>query len=265
MAAPLDADHSPALVIASGDLPSFLAAWTEGVCAPPPAAGVARSTVSAPILWVHPLASEVARAASLSWLSRCEIPTAATGRSAFRDDLIADAPHLEPTAVLLAAGLHALAAGVSRIVWPVVVGPPMEGAGTADRRERLGRVADVYDRALLVGRLLSVNQPGTGLSILTPYVEFSDTHLLDLAIDLDAPVPACAVCERAEPLAPLAGEALDAGPSGVPDRGPIVASAGRTPAGALPCGQCVSCRRWTLAAESLGLRLVDVLEAPLHA
>lgn len=100
---------------------------------------------------------------------------------------------LDATEMLLGAGALAMDRGMERVVWPICTGALAAGhlmqAGE-DWASRRGEVmAEIFDRGLLVGRLLSIDVPAgrRAITVQTPLLELSDEQLVDLAGDLDAP------------------------------------------------------------------------------
>ncbi|MCA3004195.1 MAG: hypothetical protein LW650_09915 [Planctomycetaceae bacterium] len=221
------AKAAPALIVSDGRLPSALAVWLEGVCRP--AAGRA-------VVWHVPGLSPAALRVAEALATRAGVTVLANA---------GQSPNMtDATDVLLAAGRLALAQGLGRVVWPVlatedggeVAGGAGAGGGGLDEQAVLARTADVLDRALLVGRLLSIDaQVLSGgavrsLTIETPLVDLTDVQLLDLFADSDAPLTGAMVCQ-----APAATPGQwTAGPTG-------------------GCGRCGACRRWTRAMREAGL------------
>ena len=118
----------------------------------------------------------------------------------------------EATDVLVKAAASAVRMGCRRLVWPVAVPASCDRQlGVSDtsldadpesdhmpnpieERAILDGIGAAMDRALLVGRLISLDaselqQPD--LQILTPYIDLSADQIADLALDLDAPIDAC--------------------------------------------------------------------------
>lgn len=92
------------------------------------------------------------------------------------------------TLVLLRACYLAAARRCTRVVWPV-----HHRAG-ADGSPDLDRIARSIDRALLVGRLISLDSDelgGTEVTIETPFVDLEDDQIADMALDMELPVDAC--------------------------------------------------------------------------
>lgn len=87
------------------------------------------------------------------------------------------------TRLLLRAGMAALQKGCGRVVWPVVA--PDRDARTLDR------ISEVTDRAMLVGRLLSLDAEAQGLPgivIETPFADLEAWQVRDLGRDVDTPL-----------------------------------------------------------------------------
>lgn len=186
---PTNPNPSPdVLVIFDRSLGSLCAAWASGVAG-------ASETPGRTLAWLPPaIAADPAResaARSLAEACRAEVvtgpaPTWPAG--------------LAQTGLLLAAGAAALERGVGRVVWPVRLGEPSGGpGGSAPARgaggSPLPAVAAAFDRALLVGRLLSMDAGALsvagvatgGLTIETPYLDLTADQLADLALDMDVP------------------------------------------------------------------------------
>lgn len=258
--------HDRALIITDGGVGGLLACWAEGVVRAQMDAAALRTaerTVSAartrekdprPVAWLAPLPmparqrrrEAVERHAELcSLLSVVERPVEPFERDvaggmgeALLKDVVTGAA---ATRLLLAAAEDAVRLGLSRIVWPVHLGDGTRGAGPAGRASGVDRLASVFERALLVGQLASIDlaeslreegvrSAGKGVAIETPYVDFTDVQMMELALDMDCPVAAESgawVCERE--------------------------GGGSKGQGGWPgCGSCDSCVRWRRA-----LRAVD--------
>ncbi len=87
---------------------------------------------------------------------------------------------------LLAATYAGVRAGFDRILWPAT-------AGVSDGVD-IDRIAQIADRALLVGRLVAVDAAAhacPSIHIETPLADFTDRQLADLALDMEVPVEAC--------------------------------------------------------------------------
>ena len=127
--------------------------------------------------------------------------------------------------MLLSAAIEAASLGLSRVIWPIHAG--------AAREVDTDALADVCDRALLIGQLVGLDTARaagvTSIHIETPYADLTDAQLMDLALDMDAPLHACWWC-------------LNDGPAA--------------------CTQCAGCMRWreALAAVDPAARLdIEVL------
>ena len=95
---------------------------------------------------------------------------------------------------LLDAATLAAQQGASRLVWPARV----EARTIEEINEGVEELAAIANRALLVGRLISVDllddaAPNceAGLTIETPVCDLCDWQVADLAADLAAPVDLC--------------------------------------------------------------------------
>ena len=90
--------------------------------------------------------------------------------------------------VLMRACYLAAARRCSRIIWPVHH-RPLESGGV-----NLDRIGRSIDRALLVGRLVTIDSDelgGAELTIETPFVDLEDEQIADLALDMELPIEAC--------------------------------------------------------------------------
>jgi len=86
------------------------------------------------------------------------------------------------TRMLVNAGFAAALRGAGRVLWPVHF---FNGTDID-----LDQIADAFDRATLVTRLLGLDaQPGVRVEI--PYADFTDRQVAELAVDLDAPLRLC--------------------------------------------------------------------------
>lgn len=235
---------APPLIIADGGIASLLASWTEGICTPA-AGGGGRSGggvegvggvggIGGPILW-FPGAQVIPPAlvaSSLETVRRqaelchaAELIIHADAASIIADDPpTLRAAGLRQTGMLIAAAVEAARRGLSRVIWPIHLGGPDNPAAID-----LPTVADACDRALLVSQLIQIDLTGgRELRIETPYADFTDRQIAELALDLDAPLDVAAVrwCDLppADPSVPAPGAA---------------------------CGRCVTCRRWAAAFAGL--------------
>jgi len=92
------------------------------------------------------------------------------------------------TMTLVRACYLAAARGARRVLWPV----QLPGSGARDGN--LDLIARAMDRALLVSRLVSIDEADIGVpevSIETPFVDLDDEQIADLALDMELPVEAC--------------------------------------------------------------------------
>ncbi len=192
-------------IILDGRLPGLLAAWAETVCRTP--------SGTHPIAWLSPLpmrAPVACRRAAGQQTELCgmgdlvELPpvsgSAASG----------EIGGLEETDMLLAACHRAMDAEVARVIWPVHLG------ATSVAEVDLDAIADVCDRSMLVAQLANLESGRTGVTVRieTPYADFTDSQLMELAIDMGAPLGAAWWCERE---------------------------------GQRACAECPRCRRWQAA------------------
>lgn len=221
---------APALVITDGGLGGLLAAWAEGVCAPVAAGG---GGGVGPVVWfawagvmgLGEAAAGARLAAARRQAELCHASELVVSETGAGMDVVegaggaVDGGGVVCTHLLLAAAAEAARRGIPRVIWPVHLG------GAADRGAvDLHAVADACDRALLVGQLMQIDlRGGREVRIETPYVDFTDLQMAELALDLDVPRPVgmgAAWCE-------LGGE----GGCG---------------------GGCVRCRRWEAAFLAAG-------------
>jgi len=87
------------------------------------------------------------------------------------------------TRLLLDACAVAIEHGIRTVVWSVQI--------RDDDEDRLTRVGDAIDRALLAARLATLDaeeRGGIEVRMLTPIVDLADDQVLDLATDLSVPV-----------------------------------------------------------------------------
>ncbi len=204
-----------ALIMTDGGLASLLACFVEGVCRPvgsvgPDLGDAASGRGKRPVVWFATTSDQSAQresrlaaarhAAALSRISTViEGQVATDGPSGHAGSVGRKPLGPEWSRLLMAAGAAAIQHGLSRIVWPVQLG----GAGIDDHAGQepgaawLDAIADASDRALVCGRLLSLDVPGTGgdgetsgITIQTPFVDFTDAQIADLAADVDLPVEA---------------------------------------------------------------------------
>lgn len=243
--------HGHTLIINDGSLGGLLACWSEGVVRSNLVNAGASPAASGLTAWMPAddrpcfkrrravVESQVELCALAGWsdrqLLRAEGLAAALPEGA--------AAGVRATTLLLCACLEARARGLTRIVWPVHLGGIGNGGGDGQDRQ-LEELAAAADRALLVSQLMVVDSagshaPGHSPALLprieTPYIDFTDAQLMDLALDMDAPLGSCWWCVNDQET---------------------------------PCEQCAQCMRWREAlitvdpARSLSLQ---TLRAPTTA
>ncbi len=206
---PMSGYGEPALIITDGGLTGLLACFMEGVCRP--AASIPRS----PGGEGH-TAGTVAQSTAWFWWSRSVGPAAEPEREARETaaraalgvchlaELIVPVAENDPlpvdlrprhatgdrlSAVLLSAGSQALARGLSRMIWPIHLGGPGgSGERLADHAAGLDAIAETCDRCMAAARLLALDAGPEGFSIQTPFVDFTDAQIADLAADVDLPI-----------------------------------------------------------------------------
>lgn len=233
-----------ALIISDGGLASLVAAWREAievrrrthpsrlpdiraelraVIRGAPQAGSAMLCIAAA---GSPAANAAARQSELSGF-----PMVSLGTSLNCESLGSDA--------LLRAARLAAERGLSRVVWPIHLGT---GGGNL-----MEHMTTAVERAAQVAQLAALDLPRAGgpgtLSIESPLLDLADAALIELALDLDAPVPrpwidqpgfdagvgACWWCEAGQAVSPEPG----------------------APAGEQSmCGTCNGCTRWREAWKS---------------
>lgn len=112
------------------------------------------------------------------------------GLTAVRDELVAEPSEgsqafPELSQLLLAATRLAARHGCDAVLFPV-------RAADLEREVTVAGVAREVDRAVLVGRLASLDGEGlAACTVITPLVDLDDEQLLDLARDLSVPSDAC--------------------------------------------------------------------------
>ena len=226
------------LVITDGGPASLLACWAEGVCRP--ASGEDSSarlaaTREGVVAWAAPRLSAPALAAIDRAAEVCHLTRVLHDARVVADDSVrAELPGklrtgLAASELLLSACIDALRRNIHRVVWPVQLGGPNIPTDHIEVDE-LDLVSDAFDRALLCSRLLAIDAGPRGLLIETPYIDFTDAQVMDLAADLDAPVNLAWWCR--------AGQSPEAG----------------------PCGRCPECLRWSQAMLEAGLHSAHELE-----
>jgi hypothetical protein len=240
------------LVIVDGGLSSLLACWTEGVCRPATAGAispaspagersaeaasrlVAAALSTGTVAWCVPGISEPAHAAASRFVETCQLSGLITPKVAVRAH--GELPRklqagLSASELLIAACIEALRRDIHRVIWPIQLG----GANVPTNKintDELDQVADAFDRALLTSRLMAIDAGPRGLVIETPYIDFRDAQLMDLAADMDAPINLAWWCDQ---------------PVATP--GALGTSGG--------CGACPSCLRWSQAMLEAGLHSTE--------
>lgn len=181
------------LVILDGSVGSLVCGWREGACVDPSRAAAGKESGGG--RRVIGFVTAAARAGSSDPFDQCarlggvcrldgviEMP-ASPPDPAPADPAAAQNHGAGATDVLIAAARAAARLGIGRVVWAVSVG----GAGGAGIEE----VADAYDRAVLVGALVSLEHPelgAGGVRIETPLLDLSPEQVTDLALEIDAPL-----------------------------------------------------------------------------
>lgn len=89
--------------------------------------------------------------------------------------------------LLLHAAYQAIAAGCTRVVWPVQFGEDLRTPTPS-----LERVATAVDRAMLVSRVAGLDAPdAAGVEVVAPFVDLSDRQIAEMVMDIEAPLTAC--------------------------------------------------------------------------
>jgi 7-cyano-7-deazaguanine synthase in queuosine biosynthesis len=126
------------------------------------------------------------------------------------------------TVNLLSALAEARAIGASQVIWPAHAGADRHGELDIDT------LTLITDRALLVSQLAALDSSDAPIRIQTPLAELTDDRLVDLALDLDAPLNAAWWCLNEQPD---------------------------------PCNQCSQCLRWREALAKVDPAQAMKLEA----
>lgn len=190
----------PALILTDGGLAGLLACFIEGVCR---SAGRVAPSTRTPAT-ATPLSKTTLCLALPPHLEPQRAQRLAAARHAAELTHMAEVIEISPvpfehdtklreqglgeSALLMAAGSEALRRGLARVVWPVQVGGP--GGDGHLAAQHLDAIADAFDRAMVCARLLSIDADTDGLAIQTPFVDFTDAQLADLAADVDLPIEA---------------------------------------------------------------------------
>jgi hypothetical protein len=227
--------RGPALIINDGSLAGLVACWAEGVVRPA-ANRKPGAAQTAPMAW-FPMDDRPARERRREAIGRqVELCSLAgfSERMVMRFDVPLHAAVHEgaarggkQSAKLFSAAVEAISLGMSRVIWPIHAG--------AARDVDIDALADVCDRALLVGQLVGLDAPrsadSAALRIETPYADLTDAQVMDLALDMDVPLHAAWWCLNEDPQ---------------------------------PCGQCAACMRWRealAAVDPVGQLDIQVLAA----
>ena len=229
----MSSTSDPALIICDGSLAGLVACWMETVARAESSleGGALRS---AAWMTIDDRPARGRREAALKkHVQMCGLGGVLTGQAVMVDaTVLRQGPKAEPTgahasthaglnstAMLLSAAVQAIALGLGRVVWPV------HWAGLSE--PDLDWLADVTDRAMLVGQLASIDVPrvveggaqgGKSVRIETPFADFDDAEVMELALDMDVPLGAAWWCQRED------------------ER---------------PCGACAECVRWRAALEQV--------------
>jgi len=187
-------ENKSVLILADGGLPSLLAlaAARESVAAGGAKGEASRKASRGPgVLYMpggdetnHLRRTAVERQAALLEIERVD--------AAAHGELRGPGAHgtgQADTMRLIAAAYVAARHGYEIVVWPVQFG----GTGGLDTPD-IDRIARTTDRALLVTRLVSLDAEEhgkPGIRVESPYVDFSDRQIADLALDMSLPVETC--------------------------------------------------------------------------
>lgn len=99
--------------------------------------------------------------------------------------------------LLLDVAAAAIEHGCDRVIWPIHYGGPgpSDNSGQTDGPGHdLDAISAAVDRALLITRLVGIDagqHHRPAFRVETPYVDFTDRQIADLALDLDVPVETC--------------------------------------------------------------------------
>ena len=235
----LSATNQNALILSDGGAGSLVAVWRELVSRPTVRGGTeVRAALRAVIR------GEAANASVLLCTAPPGTPRAAAAARqaelagvAFVQSVEHGVMELLSSAALLRAAEIGAARGLSRIVWPVHL-----GGGTSS-----AAMTTAADRAAQVSQLSLLDLPRAGgprtLEIETPLLNLSEAQVLELALDLDVPLPR-----------------LRDAASGFEAAGGSCWWCDGIPAGeAAMCGVCPSCERWRaawMAADPAGLLML---------
>lgn len=87
---------------------------------------------------------------------------------------------------LLSAAFAAARLGCGTVIWPVQC--------VENYEPNLDKIAKASDRCVLVSRLVAIDADEhrvPGITIETPYIDFTDTQIADLAADMNVPTKLC--------------------------------------------------------------------------
>jgi hypothetical protein len=181
----------PPLIIVDGGLGALAACWAECVCRP---SRLRRDQIGPRAVAYFPL--------------RPDVPGRERRLRAARLQADLCGMSLVEGSLDLAAAEVAALSGITRVIWPVHAGNTGRHGvlpTPSDDAVDLDAAAGICDRAMLVGLLARLDgQPDgqdgragdSGMTIETPYADFSDLRLAAHAVDLDAPIWACWWCEH---------------------------------------------------------------------
>ncbi|MCC6676548.1 MAG: hypothetical protein IT436_05335 [Phycisphaerales bacterium] len=96
--------------------------------------------------------------------------------------------------LLMDVAASAIQHGCDRVIWPIHYGGPGHASDPAEPAHDLDAISAAVDRALLITRLVGIDagqHARPAFRVETPYVDFTDRQIADLALDLDVPVETC--------------------------------------------------------------------------
>lgn len=208
------ADMGPVVIVADGSIGGLVCAVRESIArgGAERAPGTEGARGAAGVLWV-PQDDRPARARRVSCVTRLaeltgfaaqtERQLALVDASAARALSAAGVAEsgisgVRLTTQLLSAIAEARSIGASRVIWPAHAG------GHRDRGVDVDALTAITDRALLVSQLAMIDGGESAVGtvrIETPLADLTDEQVMDLALDLDAPLHAAWWClnEQSEP------------------------------------------------------------------
>jgi len=174
------------LIIGDGDLAGLIA------CAAARESALLAGLTSPGVLWAGPALAEEAAERAEAGQRHAEAYGLELLTHAAPNSIYAAKPAgPDDNRLLLAAAAAALEHGCDRVAWPVHFGGP----GTpGEPGHDLDAISRAVDRALLITRLIGVDaaqHARPAFRIETPYIDFTDRQIADLALDLDVPVETC--------------------------------------------------------------------------